>query len=118
MVFRSTLSLLAAATAASAFVATPFDLLNQLPLGSSRHQSSLKTQCELPPVLSPEGDGLPSAQKLFTTSDALKKQVERHQAIVRVPSVCFDDLGSFDEDKRWAPFYDLHKVLEETYPVV
>jgi|SRR5687768_17584337 Gly-Xaa carboxypeptidase len=117
MVSQSSLSLLTVASVASAFVATPLDLLNQLPFGSSAH-NSIKAQCDLPPVLSPEGDGLPSAEKLFTTSEALKKQVERHQAIVRVPSVCFDDLGSFDSDKRWAPFYDLHEVLAKTYPAV
>ncbi|KAK0391480.1 hypothetical protein NLU13_0981 [Sarocladium strictum] len=119
MVLQSTLSLFAAATAASAFVASPLDLLGQLPLGSpAAGHSSVKTQCELPPVLSPGGDGLPSSKKLFTTAEALEKQVERHQAVVRVPSVCFDDLGSFETDKRWAPFYDLHEVLAKTYPVV
>ena len=116
MVRQAALSILATASAASAFVATPISLLNQIPFGT-RHNAA-KAQCELPPVLDPKDDGLPSAHELFGSSDALKKQVERHQALVRVPSICFDDLGDFDEDKRWLPFYDVHDVLEETYPKV
>lgn len=109
-------SLLAVAATTSAFVTTPLDVLHQLPLGLAPSRS--KTQCELPPILSPSGDGLASADELFSTSAALKKQIERHQAIVRVPSVCYDDLGEFSKDKRWEIFYHLHDVLEESYPLV
>ena len=116
MVRQAALSILATASAASVFVATPISLLNQIPFGTQRNAA--KAQCELPPVLDPKGDGLPSVYELFGSSDALKKQVERHQALVRVPSICFDDLGDFDEDERWAPFYDVHDVLEKTYPKV
>ncbi|KXH67149.1 peptidase family M20/M25/M40 [Colletotrichum salicis] len=45
------------------------------------------------------------------------KQVERHAALVRVPSICYDDLGDFDKDERWNVFYELHDVLKKTYPV-
>lgn len=75
-------------------------------------------QCDLPPVLNPTRDGLPSADSLFSSHDALLRQVKRHQAVVRVPSVCYDDLGDFDKDERWAPFYDLHHVLAKTYPAM
>ncbi|KAK1586107.1 peptidase family M20/M25/M40 [Colletotrichum navitas] len=73
-------------------------------------------KCDLPPVVSPS-DGLPSAKDLFSSPEAIRKQVERHAAIVRVPSICYDDLGDFDTDKRWDVFYDLHDVLKKTYPV-
>lgn len=75
-------------------------------------------KCDLPPVVNPAGDGLPSADNLFSSDEALEKQVLRHGAIVKVPSICYDDLGDLDKDKRWLPFYDLHDVLLKTYPLV
>lgn len=98
------------ASLASALVSFP----DQRPLTSPA--STFK--CDLPPVLDPAGDGLPSATDLFSSKEALKKQVERHQAVVRVPSICFDDLGDFNSDKRWKPFNKLHHVLAKTYPLV
>lgn len=75
-------------------------------------------KCDLPTPLDPSSDGLPSAQDLFTSQDALMKQVERHAALVKVPSICYDDLGPFDQDPRWKPFYDFHDTLAQTFPLV
>lgn len=75
-------------------------------------------QCDLPSPLDPSGDGLHSAQKLFGSQAALAQQVGRHSALVKVPSICYDDLGPFDEDPRWKPFYEFHDVLFETFPLV
>lgn len=75
-------------------------------------------QCDLPSVLDPSSDGLLSARELFTSEDALLKQVERHSALVKVPSICYDDLGPFDTDPRWAPFHDFHDVLALTFPLI
>lgn len=111
MVLKS-LTALATIASASAFVLTPISGHVQKPLGGSGFQ------CDLPPVLNPTRDGLPSADSLFSSQDALLRQVKRHQAIVRVPSICYDDLGDFDKDERWAPFYDLHDVLAKTYPAM
>ena len=108
--------LLLAATGVSAFIPAPIGASPQKWLGDGDSASHFK--CDLPPVLDPVSDGLPSADELFGGQDALLRQVKRHQAIVRVPSICYDNLGSFDEDKRWAPFWDLHRVLEEMYPVM
>lgn len=74
--------------------------------------------CDLPEPLAPTGDGLPSADDLFGSHDALLKQVKRHSALVKVPSICYDDLGDFDKDERWAPFYTFHEVLAETFPLM
>ncbi|KAH8891807.1 peptidase family M20/M25/M40 [Thozetella sp. PMI_491] len=74
--------------------------------------------CELPPVAAPPDDGFPSARELFGTKEALLKQVKRHTALVNVPSICYDDLGDFDEDPRWQPFYDFHDVLVEVFPTL
>lgn len=74
--------------------------------------------CRLPPALDPRADGLPSAEKLFSSYDAFKIQVARQKAIVEVEAICYDDMGGFDEDERWIPFLDMQKVLAESYPAV
>ncbi|KOS21067.1 putative carboxypeptidase [Escovopsis weberi] len=111
--------LLAGATSVSAFVAASIERGQQ-----QQQQQQLSVdptdhgfRCDLPPVLDPAGDGLPSALGLFSSREALERQVKRHQAVVRVPTVSYDDLGSFDEDRRWEPYYELHDVLKKTYPV-
>lgn len=119
MAVISKLSLLAGAAAGvSAYVSAPFGRFGQQPLGFGNSASVAAGSCELPPVLAPSTDGAPSAESLFSSKDALTKQIERHQAIVRVPSICFDDLGEIGKDERWAPFYELHDVLADVYPVV
>jgi Gly-Xaa carboxypeptidase len=89
---------------------------HQLSLTGAGGETAEGFACDLPPVLDPAGDGLLSADELFSGDVALARQVERHQAIVRVPSVSYDDLGPPGEDERWAPFYDLHETLEVLYP--
>ncbi|KAJ4138320.1 hypothetical protein NW768_002143 [Fusarium equiseti] len=111
MVLKSSLAVLATLTSTSAFTFNPFTL--QKPIGQYKDFT-----CDLPPVLTPQNDNLPSANALFDTKDAFNTQVKRHQAIVRVPSVCYDDLDDVDKDPRWAPFYDLHDVLAKTYPAI
>ncbi|KAL0938532.1 vacuolar carboxypeptidase [Colletotrichum truncatum] len=90
-------------------------LADQHPLLPSSSSSSFT--CDLPPPVSPN-DGLPSAKDLFSSEAALLKQVERHAALVRVPSICYDDLGDFDKDPRWKVFYELHDVIRKTYPAL
>lgn len=109
----SRLLLLANIASTSAFV-LPF--LGQTPMTVGNSDSDFK--CDLPPVLDPAGDGLPSAASLFSSDEALHRQVKRHQAIVRVPSVSYDDLGEIGEDERWNPFYELFPVLQKTYPTL
>lgn len=87
-------------------------------LSASGASSNKDFQCDLPSPLNPSSDGLPSARDLFTTKAALKKQVERHSALVKVPSICYDDLGPFESDPRWKAFYDFHDVLAATFPLV
>lgn len=89
---------------------------DQLPLNDASKSKSF--QCDLPSALDPSSDGLLSAKELFNSKEALEKQIERHSALVKVPSICYDDLGPFDTDPRWAPFYDFHDVLAQTFPLV
>ncbi|KAF6832518.1 vacuolar carboxypeptidase [Colletotrichum musicola] len=92
--------------------------LDQQPLVSSSSSSSSPSSftCDLPPPVTPS-DNLPSASSLFSSPAALRKQVDRHAALVRVPSICYDDLGDFDKDPRWEVFHELHDVIRKTYPV-
>lgn len=108
--------LLAGVAGVSAYIAVPARSYGQEPLSSIITPS--RFQCDLPPILDPTGDGLPSADELFSSKRARDQQVKRLQAIVQVPSVSYDDLRDVGEDERWAPFYDLHDVLKETFPTV
>ncbi|KAI0206216.1 peptidase family M20/M25/M40 [Astrocystis sublimbata] len=75
-------------------------------------------KCELPPVVDPSSDGLPAARDVFSGKEALKLQVERHSAIVSIPTVSYDDNGEPLEDPRWEVFFTLHEKLESLYPNV
>lgn len=106
----SKIALLAGAASVSALVAHS--------AANSAHAVDIASECRLPPVIDPSKDGLPHSSKLWEGKAALERQIVRHQAIVRVPSICYDDLGAIGEDKRWAPFDELHKVIENTYPTM
>ncbi|KAI1820044.1 peptidase family M20/M25/M40 [Xylaria intraflava] len=80
--------------------------------------TSSQLKCEIPPVLDPSGDGLATSRDVFSGEKALKLQVKRHSAIVRVPSISYDDNGEPLEDPRWEVFYTLHETLESLYPNV
>ncbi|EFX01806.1 vacuolar carboxypeptidase [Grosmannia clavigera kw1407] len=80
--------------------------------------SSSSFECDVPPAVSPDSDGLPSADELFSGPEALQKQVERHGALVRIPSISYDDMADVNEDPRWDVFLDVHRLLEELYPAV
>ncbi|KAI2616490.1 carboxypeptidase S [Hypoxylon sp. NC1633] len=75
-------------------------------------------QCDVPPALDPSKDGLPAARDIFSDDKALQLQVKRHAAIVRVPSISYDDNGDPGDDPRWDVFYDLHRVFAALYPNV
>lgn len=100
-------------------------LVNQLPLGfgdrnvatfPKAEQSRFK--CNLAEPLDPSDDGLYSSHDLFSSQEALETLVERHQPLVQVDSICYDDLGDFDEDDRWKPFDEIPKVLKDNYPLM
>ncbi|KAI1503150.1 peptidase family M20/M25/M40 [Biscogniauxia marginata] len=75
-------------------------------------------KCDLPPALDPSSDGFPAASDIFSGEEALKLQVERHAAIVKIPTISYDDNGEPGEDPRWDVFYTLHKTLASLYPSV
>ncbi|KAK6213634.1 peptidase family M20/M25/M40 [Colletotrichum tabaci] len=110
------LALFSAASSPLASATSPFYTDNEQQRQRPIVDAASDFKCDLPPPVTPS-DGLPSAADLFSSPDAVRKQVERHAALVRVPSICYDDLGDFDKDDRWRVFYDLHDVLKKTYPV-
>lgn len=75
-------------------------------------------RCDLAKPLDPSGDGLYSSDDLFSTEEAIETLIARHKPLVKIESVCYDDLGGFDEDIRWEPFYNISQVLEEKYPLM
>lgn len=75
-------------------------------------------KCHLPAPLNPSEDGLESSHDLFSSKKALQLMVKKHQSLVRIPSICYDDMGDLDTDDRWKPFNDIPKMLKKAYPTV
>ncbi|KAG7407796.1 putative carboxypeptidase [Fusarium oxysporum f. sp. rapae] len=75
-------------------------------------------KCHLPAPLNPSHDGLESSHDLFSSKKALQLMVKKHQSLVRIPSICYDDMGDLDTDDRWKPFNDIPKMLKKAYPTV
>ncbi|KAI1738606.1 hypothetical protein F4680DRAFT_163418 [Xylaria scruposa] len=82
------------------------------------HSKISRFRCDLPAPLDPWDDGLSSSEEVFSGVDAIETLVKRHQPLVRIPSICYDDLGEIGEDDRWEPFYNIPKVLHEAYPLI
>lgn len=93
-------------------------LFNKFPLGYGHNNADMsRFSCDLGKPLDPSDDGLYSSHDLFSTEETIKTLVERHQPLVKIESICYDDLGDFEDD-RWGPFYDIPKVLENKSPTV
>ncbi|PTB62737.1 carboxypeptidase S [Trichoderma citrinoviride] len=92
---------------------------NQLPLGFGHNNIDVpRFKCDLGEPLDPSNDGLSSSHEIFSNKKAVDTLVQRHQPLVKINSICYDDLGDFDEDDRWKPFDEIPKVLEDKYPLV
>ncbi|KAL2678873.1 hypothetical protein Neosp_009625 [[Neocosmospora] mangrovei] len=68
--------------------------------------------------MDPSHDGLTSSWDLFSGRDTIDTLVKRHQSLVRIPSVCYDDMGDVDDDERWEAFNEIPKHIKNTYPNV
>ncbi|KAI0526734.1 hypothetical protein F5B22DRAFT_175809 [Xylaria bambusicola] len=77
---------------------------------------SHRYRCDQSHALDPSDDGLLSSQDVFSGLDAIDTLVKRHRPLVQIPSICYDDLGDVDDDKRWEPFNKIPNVLKESYP--
>lgn len=81
----------------------------------SKPKSSL--QCPLPEPREPSSDDGHHPSSDFWSNATLERQIQRLSAVVAVPSVCYDDLGDFEEDERWAAFEELHLTLKQLFPL-
>ena len=106
-----------------ALAATPLLVIAHTAVGEHRQEVLSEVRgnsfkCDIPPAVRPSDDGLPSAQEMFSGEDALSKQVERHAAIVKIPTISYDDSGEPGEDPRWNVFHELHRAFAYLYPHV
>ncbi|KAI1360255.1 hypothetical protein F5Y08DRAFT_348928 [Xylaria arbuscula] len=79
---------------------------------------SHRFRCDQSRPLNPSADGLLSSHHVFSGEDAIHDIVERHQPLVQIPSVCYDDLGDFDKDERLEPFHKIPSALKRAYPSI
>ncbi|KAI0551309.1 hypothetical protein F4679DRAFT_539968 [Xylaria curta] len=103
--------------------APTYDSQYRLELGDAvdvaiENHGKISFRCDLPDYLDPSDDGLSSSEEVFSGIDAIKTLVERHQPLVRIPSICYDDLGEIGKDVRWEPFSNISTVLEDKYPLI
>ncbi|OJA18441.1 hypothetical protein AZE42_05816, partial [Rhizopogon vesiculosus] len=59
-----------------------------------------------------------SLDEEYGTKEFKLKAYESLGAAVRIPTVCYDDLGTPEEDPRWKIFYDFHSYIEKRFPKV
>lgn len=79
-----------------------------------------KALCGQPDPLFPSaGDqGLEKAYNYISSSAFRNASTKRLSGAVQVKSESFDDLGPIGEDERWDVFFDFHKYLEDTFPLI
>lgn len=56
--------------------------------------------------------------EIYGTKEFKLKAYESLGGAVRIPTVCYDDLGATEEDPRWKVFDDFHTYLEQRFPKV
>lgn len=82
----------------------------------NRKQQSSNPRCDLSPPVDPSRDGLVASHQVFSWEKSIATMIDRLQSVVRLPTVCYNDMGDFDEDERWEPFIKFADVLNNSYP--
>jgi Gly-Xaa carboxypeptidase len=79
-----------------------------------------KSYCAQPdPIFPSDGnDALKKQYEYISSSAFWNSTVKRIAGAVQVKSESFDDLGEIGKDTRWDVFYDFHKYLEATFPLI
>lgn len=79
-----------------------------------------KSYCAQPDAIFPsEGDdALKKQYEYISSADFWNATVKRISGAVQVKSESFDDLGEIGKDPRWDVFYNFHKYLEATFPLL
>lgn len=74
-------------------------------------------RCILPKPQAPSGEGGLHSSTDFWSKEIMNRQIHRLSAVVRVPTVSYDDMGDVHHDTRWDVFGELHEVLESLFPI-
>lgn len=79
-------------------------------------QHNNNPRCDLSPPVDPSRDGLVDSHQVFSWEKSIATMIDRLQSVVRLLTVCCNDMGDFDEDERWEPFTKSADVLNNSYP--
>ncbi|KAB5515506.1 hypothetical protein GE09DRAFT_1013130 [Coniochaeta sp. 2T2.1] len=108
--------------AAAAYFCGPALINSVVPASIGDHGVQIsKDFCAQPEPLLPSNDGdskLEKAYNYISSSAFRNATIKRLSGAVKVKSESFDDLGAIGDDKRWDVFYDFHKYLEDTFPLI
>lgn len=78
-----------------------------------------KSQCVQPDQLFPsDGAGLDKLYDRISSNEFRNTSIKRLSGAIQVRTESFDDLGKVGQDKRWGVFFDFHRYLEATFPLV
>ncbi|KAL2015631.1 hypothetical protein VTK56DRAFT_5071 [Thermocarpiscus australiensis] len=93
------------------------DLLLPRPLVGKEHD--FKSGCAQSDPLFPSK--IPSLDDLYdriSSTEFRNASIRRLSGAVQVKTESFDDLGPVGEDRRWDVFYNFHRYLETTFPLI
>ncbi|KAK4112705.1 carboxypeptidase S [Canariomyces notabilis] len=80
---------------------------------------NFESACAQPDAIFPPKD--PALDEVYDriSSDVFRNaSIRRLSGAVQVKTESFDDLGPIGEDPRWDVFYDFHKYLRATFPLI
>ncbi|KAK4183068.1 hypothetical protein QBC35DRAFT_394665 [Podospora australis] len=90
-----------------------------LDLKTSLLDKDFKSQCVQPDQLFPGKEaGLDKLYDRISSSEFRNLSINRLSGAIQVRTESFDDMGAVGQDKRWDIFYDFHRYLEASFPLV
>jgi Gly-Xaa carboxypeptidase len=110
--------------AVAAYFTAPSLIRTVAPTSRAEHQVqeawASHSYCAQPDPLFPSdaGEAVEKAYNYISTSAFRNATIKRLSGAVKVKSESFDDLGEIGKDPRWDVFYDFHKYLEATFPLI
>lgn len=76
----------------------------------------IEGKCPSQPKLVPQGYS--NLDFILHDDDFAKRELERFQGAIQIPTQSYDDLGPVGKDDRWDIFYNFSSYLETAYPEV
>ena len=84
-----------------------------------RRDADFKSKCVQPDALLPAKDSdLDKAYDHISSTAFRNATIRRLSGAVQVKTESYDDLGAIGEDPRWDVFYNFHRYLEQTFPLI